>query len=88
MGGFSLHSGLCWFILRMAVGILRDTWYSPFGLPNVSQAGLEAVSGGVAALLFLSVMWCGKAFHRLRVQGVKVLSLLAALLPPSVALMS
>jgi hypothetical protein len=34
---------------------------------------------------FLSVMWHGEAFHRLGVKGVKVLVLLAALFPPSVA---
>jgi hypothetical protein len=34
---------------------------------------------------FLSVMWCGETFHGLGVQGVKVLILLAALFPASVA---
>jgi hypothetical protein len=34
---------------------------------------------------FLSVMWHGETFHRLGVQGVKVLILLGALFPPSVA---
>jgi hypothetical protein len=34
---------------------------------------------------FLSVMWCGEAFHRLGVQNFKVLILLAALFLPIVA---
>jgi hypothetical protein len=34
---------------------------------------------------FLNVMWCGEAFHRLRVLGVEVLIFLAALFPQSVA---
>jgi hypothetical protein len=34
---------------------------------------------------FLSATWHGEPFHRLWVQGIKVLILLAALLPPSVA---
>jgi hypothetical protein len=37
-----------------------------------------------AALLFLSVTWYGEAFHRLGVQGVEVLILLASLFLPSV----
>jgi hypothetical protein len=34
---------------------------------------------------FLSVAWCGEAFHGLRVQGVEVLILLVAFFLPSVA---
>jgi hypothetical protein len=34
---------------------------------------------------FLSVTWCGKVFHGLGVQTVKVLILLGALFPPGVA---
>jgi hypothetical protein len=37
---------------------------------------------------FLSVKWHGEAFHKLGVQDVEVLVLLAALFPPSVALLS
>jgi hypothetical protein len=48
----SLTRGLCWFILGVAVGVPRATWCSTVGLPNVSQAGLETASDGVAALLF------------------------------------
>jgi hypothetical protein len=39
----------------------------------------------VAVAAALSVTWHGEAFHRLGVQGVEVLILLAALFPPSVA---
>jgi hypothetical protein len=53
-----------------------------FGLPNVSQAGLEVVA---AATCFLSVMWHGETFYGLGVHGVDVLILLDALFPPSVA---
>jgi hypothetical protein len=34
---------------------------------------------------FLSITWCGEAFHGLGVQGVEVLILFGALFPPSVA---
>jgi hypothetical protein len=44
-GVVSMPKGLCWFILGVAGGILCDAWCSPFGLLNVSQAGLEPVSG-------------------------------------------
>jgi hypothetical protein len=64
--GVSLSRGLCWFISGVAVGIQCDTWCSPVDLLNVSQAGLELVSGGRGALLFLSVMWCVEAFYRQR----------------------
>jgi hypothetical protein len=50
--GVSLPRGLRWFILGVAGGIPHDAWYSPVGLLNVSQAGLEPVSGSVGALLF------------------------------------
>jgi hypothetical protein len=60
-------------------------WCSPFGLLNVSQAGLEPASGSTAALLFSHVTWHGEAFQGLEVQGVEVLIFLDALFPPSVA---
>jgi hypothetical protein len=34
---------------------------------------------------FLSVTWCGEAFYRLAVQGIKILILFGALFPPSAA---
>jgi hypothetical protein len=39
----SLPKGLCWFIPGVARGIPSAHL---FGMPNVSQAGLELVSGG------------------------------------------
>jgi hypothetical protein len=48
----SLPRGLCWFIPRVAEGILHNALCSPVGLPNVSQAGLEPVSVSVGGLLF------------------------------------
>jgi hypothetical protein len=62
-----------------------------FGLPTVSQAGLELVSvvaaaaAVVAAHLFSQSTMVWRAFHRLRVQGVEALILLGALYLPSVA---
>jgi hypothetical protein len=52
------------------------------GLLNV----LLAVA--VAAHKFFSVTWCGKAFLRLRVQGVEILILVGASFLPSVAIAS
>jgi hypothetical protein len=60
----------------------RGDWCSSVGLLNVSQAGLKPVC---QPSCFLSVTWCGEAFHGLGVQGVEVLILLAALLKPRVA---
>jgi hypothetical protein len=37
------------------VGIPHDVWGSPVGLPDITQAGLEPLSGGTGALLF---SWC------------------------------
>jgi hypothetical protein len=48
----SLPGGLCWFILGLAGLILLDAWCLLVGLLNVSQAGLEPVSGSATALLF------------------------------------
>jgi hypothetical protein len=50
--GFSLPRELRWFIPGVAVGIPHDAWFSPVGLLDVSQAGLELASGGTGALLF------------------------------------
>jgi hypothetical protein len=57
-----------WFIPGVVVGMLCYTWSSPVGLPNVSQAGLELVSGGTASLLFSqcnmawrSFVWAGSS---------------------------
>jgi hypothetical protein len=45
-------------------GIPHDTWCSPVGLPNVSQAVLEPVSGGVGALLFSQCNMAWRSFPR------------------------
>jgi hypothetical protein len=65
--------------------ILCNAWCPPVGLPNVSQASLEPASGGMRALLFLSVTWHGEALYRLRAQSVKGFILFGALFLPSVA---
>jgi hypothetical protein len=56
-----------------------------FGMLNVSQAGLKLTSGGGGSPFVFCVTWHGEAFHGLGVQGSKVLILLAALFPPSMA---
>jgi hypothetical protein len=45
----------------VAVGIPPEAWCSPIGLPDVSQAGLELVSGGMGILLFsqCNMAWRG-----------------------------
>jgi hypothetical protein len=53
--GVSLSRGLCWFIPRVAVGMSCDAWCSLVGLSDVSQAGVEPVSGSAGTLLF---SWC------------------------------
>jgi hypothetical protein len=70
------------------VGIQHDTWCSPVGLPDVSQAGLGMALEAQEPSCFLSVMCCGEALYRLGVQGVEVLNLLCALFLSSVALAS
>jgi hypothetical protein len=61
--------GLCWFILRVVGEKLREAWCSPGGLPNVSQAGLEPTSDGMAAPLFsqCDVVW--RSFPQARGSG-------------------
>jgi hypothetical protein len=44
------HAGLSQGLIPE--GILHDTWCSPVGLRNVSQAGLEPAFDGTGALLF------------------------------------
>jgi hypothetical protein len=88
VGGVSLTRRPCWFILGVAGGIPHDTWCSPVGLPNVSPAGLEPVSGSIAALLFSQCNMVWRSFPQARAQGIKVLILLTALFLPSVALAS
>jgi hypothetical protein len=61
-GVVSLPRELCWFIVGVAGGILCDIWFSPVGLLNVSQAGLEPVSGSVAALLFSQCNMAWRSF--------------------------
>jgi hypothetical protein len=44
---------------RVAVGISRNAWCAPVGLPDVSREDLELVSGGMGILLFsqCNVTW-------------------------------
>jgi hypothetical protein len=56
-----------------------------FGLPNVSQLGLEGRLAAWEPSYFLSVMFLREALYSLGVQGVKVLILLHALFQPRVA---
>jgi hypothetical protein len=83
-GGQSVQGAML-FIPGVTVAIPRDSWCSPVGLPNVSQAVLERCLAVWEPSCFLSVTWCGEAFHRLGVQDVELLILLGALFPPSVA---
>jgi hypothetical protein len=83
--GVSLSRGLCWFISGVAVGIPRDAWGSTVGLPGVSQAGLEPVSGSTGVLLFSLCNVARRSFVWAGVWGVEVLILLGALFLPSVA---
>jgi hypothetical protein len=63
-GGVSLSRGLCWFIPGVAGGIPHDAWCSPFGMPNVPQAGLEPASGGMGAPLFSQCNMVWRSFVR------------------------
>jgi hypothetical protein len=76
---------VCWFILGvlgeycMMLGAhLLVCWMSPKQVRNQCLAAQQPFS-------FLSVTWHGEAFQKLGVQGVKVLILLSALFPSSVA---
>jgi hypothetical protein len=51
-GGVSLPRGLFWFIPGMAGGIPHESVIHLFGLPNVSQAGLEPVAGSSSPHVF------------------------------------
>jgi hypothetical protein len=75
--GVILPRGLCWFILGVTGGKPHDALWSPVGLPNVSQAGLEPLSGGLEALLFSQCNVAWRSFPQVGVQDVKVLILLA-----------
>jgi hypothetical protein len=85
-GGQSAQGAMLVFPLGVAVGILHYAWCSPVWsaecLPSRFGAGFWQ---WWEPSCFLSVMWCGEAFYRLGVQGVKVLILLGALFLPSVA---
>jgi hypothetical protein len=66
------------------------SWPHPFFWGKVSDTSasplLSACYDGLLIIFqFLSVVWYGEAFYGLGVQGVKVLLLLGALFPPSVA---
>jgi hypothetical protein len=65
----SLPRGLCCFIPWVARGILHDTWCSPVGMLDVSQAGLELVSGGAGALLVSQCNVAWRNFVRARGSG-------------------
>jgi hypothetical protein len=84
--GVSLPRGLCWFIPGVVGGILHDAWRLPVWsakyLPSRFGAG---VWQQWQLSCFLSITWHGEVFCGLGVQGVKVLILLGALLPPSVS---
>jgi hypothetical protein len=59
MAGVSLPRGLCWFIPGWLWEYHMLLICSPVGLPDVSQADLELVSGSMGALLFsqCNVAW-------------------------------
>jgi hypothetical protein len=61
-GGVSLSSGLGWLVPGVAVGIPCALICSPVGLMDVSQAGLEPVSGGAGALLFFRCNMVQRSF--------------------------
>jgi hypothetical protein len=84
--GVSLPMGLCWFFPGVGGGIPHNARCSPVWYAECipSRFG-AAIWQWWQCSCFLSVMWCGEAFHRLGVQGVEVLILLGALFPPSVA---
>jgi hypothetical protein len=71
--GISLSRELCCFIPVVLWKYLIPLICSPFGPLDVSQAGFEPVSGGMEALLFSHLMWCGEALNGLGVQGVEFL---------------
>jgi hypothetical protein len=52
LGGGLVCPGGYTGLSRGGCGIPCHAWCSPVGLPDVSQAGLELVSGDTAALLF------------------------------------
>jgi hypothetical protein len=68
-GGISLSRRLCWFIPQVGGGILCDACCSLAGLLNVSQAGLELVSGGIGALLFSQCNMAWRSFVQAKVSG-------------------
>jgi hypothetical protein len=52
-------------------GKLHDAWCLPIGLQNVSQAGLEPASGGVAAILFSQCNVAWRSFPQARGSGCR-----------------
>jgi hypothetical protein len=71
--GVSLSRGICWFILRVAVGVLRAAY-----LLTCSSASPKQIWSWHLVTQepswFLSVMWHGEALCRLGVQVVRVFS--------------
>jgi hypothetical protein len=85
-GGFSLPKGLSWFIPGVSGGIPCDAWHPPVWSAECLLSKFGAgVSWRQEPSYFLSVTWHGEAFYGLVVQGVKIVILLGALFPPSVA---
>jgi hypothetical protein len=51
------------------VGTPHDACCLPVGLPNVFQAGLDPVSGGIGALLFFHCSMVWRSFVQAGVSG-------------------
>jgi hypothetical protein len=82
--GFSLSSGLCWFIPEVAVAILNAAYL----LTCWSASPKQVWSWHLVVWqpsCFLSVMWHGEALYGLGVQGITVLLLLGGFFLSSVA---
>jgi hypothetical protein len=82
--GFILSRGLCWFIAGVAGGVPCDAYLLTCWSASPKQVWRWCLVSWEPSC-FLSVTWCGEALYQLGVQGVKVLILLGALFPPSVA---
>jgi hypothetical protein len=86
-GGVSLPRGLCWFVPGVAGGIPCHAWCSPVWSAKCLAGSLElaVVEAPLQPTCFLSVIWCGEAFHGLGLRGVEVFIFIGALFLPSVA---
>jgi hypothetical protein len=72
----------------VAGDIPHDAWCSPIGLLNVSQAGLEPVSGNIRVLLLSQCNVAWRCFVWARGSGCESFDYFGALFFPSVALMA